>query len=307
MSVSERVRAYLELVRVFLTPSAVSNSYAGMCLAAAVQGSLPSSARAAAVAATSALVYWVGMAANDWFDMEKDREHAPRRPLPSGRVAAREAAALCAVLAALALALAFLLGVLSLAAGLILAALLYDAGGKRLGVLGDLLLGLCRSGNLILGAAASLGVSRAFADEKILLGAAVLGLYAAGVTAVSRLEDAPFHARKLRLRAAVPAMAPALLVGFHASSLLAWLNGALLAALLLDALKAAGKPPTGTHGAALFVRKALAGIFLVDAGIILAFAGGPLEAGHAAAVCYALFALSWYWKRGWIRRGHEGS
>jgi 4-hydroxybenzoate polyprenyltransferase len=304
---SEKARAILELVRVFLTPSALSNSYAGLCLAAGALGSLPSPGKAAAVAATSIVVYWLGMAANDWMDMEKDRVRSPQRPLPSGRVTAREAALLCAVLAASALALGYRLDVLPLVAGLVLAALLYDAGGKKLGILGDSLLGFCRAGNLILGAAALLGVSRALGDEKILLSAAILGLYATGITAVSRLEDAPFEAKALRLRAAALALAPALLVGFGASSVLAWLNGALLSALLFHCLRAACKPPTAQHGAALFVRKALGGIFLVDAGIILAFAEGPLQPGLAAAAPYGLLALSSWWKRGWIRRGHEGS
>jgi hypothetical protein len=160
------------------------------------------------------------------------------------------------------------------------------------------------------------------------------------VTAVSRLEDFEFSRRKLRARALPLCVYPA---GFFFLSATSWLNGlnsALLAALLAQALLASarsqggsptnrpgepppnrpGEPPTNRpgeppfnhpggqlHGAALFVRKALPGLFLVDAGIVLALSPRGVDPWPAFLTLYALFAVAWTWKRSWIRAGAMGS
>ncbi|WP_375373510.1 UbiA family prenyltransferase, partial [Micromonospora sp. ATA51] len=40
----------------------------------------------AALAGASVLLYWAGMAANDWADRHLDAVERPERPIPSGRV-----------------------------------------------------------------------------------------------------------------------------------------------------------------------------------------------------------------------------
>ena len=66
---------YLQLVRIFLTPTAVADSYAGLMVASFIDAerhnrSEVGAARIAAVVAISVSLYWLGMAANDLFDRE---------------------------------------------------------------------------------------------------------------------------------------------------------------------------------------------------------------------------------------------
>jgi 4-hydroxybenzoate polyprenyltransferase len=301
------LRAYLEIVRVFLTPSAAADSYAGLVVASARAGTAPPGAVLAAVVGTSVLIYWLGMAANDIFDRAKDLEVAPSRPIPSGRIPIARAILLSTLLAAGALLLAAFAGVILPAAALISAALLYDVGLKRVPVLGSLVMGLCRALNFLLGASAIVGPASA-AGDRVLLGAAgILGLYIAMVTRVSELEDAPPEPAKLRARALPTLMVPAVLVLLRPAEPLAWLNGVLLAALLIEAFRAGTKISGPIHGAALFVRKALGGIFLVDAGLVLGLSPAPARPMIPFITLYGLFALAWAWKRTWIRRGSMGS
>lgn len=303
------LKAYFELVRVFLLPSAVADSHAGFLLALALEGKEPSGERALAVALTSALAYSLGMAANDLFDRRKDAVSAPSRPIPSGKVSPRAAAVLCLVLGGGAVAGAIASGTFWVTALLITTVLLYDCGGKRWPVAGVLLMGLCRAENFLLGASAAMGASALLRPE-VLCGAAVLGLFITLVTSVSRLEDRPFRRRPIRVRALPLFLLPVSFAAAAPTNPLAWLNAVILSLVLLDALRAAGNvssAPGAVHGAAIFVRKALGAIFLVDAGIVLAL--WPEREGVLRPVLalYLLWAASWLWKRRWMRAGSTGS
>jgi 4-hydroxybenzoate polyprenyltransferase len=271
----------------------------------------------AATVLTSVLLYWLGMAANDLLDRSKDAGTAPRRPIPSGRVPVTHAVLLCVLLGAGALAVAAAAGVLLPASALLVAAILYDAGVKRVPVAGSLLMGLCRALNFLIGATAAAGTASVLADPPLLGGAGILGLYIAMVTRVSELEDAPADPARLRSRAIGTLAVPIVLVLLRPGEPLAWLNGALLAALLVEAMaagmRAAGRHdptpggPGSVHGAAVHVRKALAGIFLVDAGLVLALSPAGVRPIAPFLTLYGLFALAWVWKRRWMRRGSMGS
>ncbi len=305
--------SYLELLRVFLTPTAMADSYAGFVVAASFAQSPPlfPVERLAAALGASVCVYWLGMAANDIFDRKQDARTAPTRPITSGRISVRAAAGLCAVLGTAAMALGGILGVEWITAALIGLAVLYDAGGKRVPIAGNLLMGVCRSGNFLLGAAAAMGSREALSEPRLIQGAVVLGLFIAGVTSVSRLEDAASDFRKLRLRAAPIFLVPAALYLARPMEIAAAINGVGLVLLLLDALSsarnAAAEPRSRIHGAALFVRKALPGLFLVDAGVVIALL--PKNTAPLAAVLplYVLFTVAWVWKRRWISAGSQGS
>ena len=302
-------KVYLELVRVFLTPSAMADSYAGLLLATAIQRDATISMwQAAAVMATSVLIYWLGMVLNDLFDREKDLKGAPLRPIPSGRISVPAVVRLAISLGGAALLVSIYLKTAPLTAALMLSVLLYDRGCKDLPFVGNVLMGLCRGLNFLLGSAAVLGME-GLPREEVILGALVLTGYVTGVTAVSRIEEAPFAPRSFALRATPILLVPVLLVLCEPGEKLGWLNGSLLTLLLLDAIRAgwrAGKaeagagPATGgwrAHGAALFVGKALGGIFLVDAGIVIALS--PVAAQKIQAVCtlYILLAVLWLWRR----------
>jgi 4-hydroxybenzoate polyprenyltransferase len=301
------VTRYLELVRIFLAPSAAADCYAGLFLASALTGRAPGAGTTLMAVAASILLYSMGMVANDIFDLPRDRERAPHRPLPSGRVSLRAAVVLAGALGALALGLAAIVGVLPIAAGIALAALIYDGGGKRIPVLGNLLMGACRALNFLLGASAVLGVSGAMAERSIASGALILGLFIAGVTAASRLEDAPLERRRLVLAAAALGAVPAALLALAWRSVLAWVNAAVLAATLGAALRAGLTGAGPHHPAQVFVRNALGGIYFVDAGIIIAFSPPGTQVLDAVLVLVLLALLAWRWKVRWMERGSAGS
>src|SRR5438876_360773 len=80
--------AYAQLVRL---PN-VFTAVADIVLCVLVTRALPAHwfAFVCLVLASSCL-YWAGMVWHDYFDVEQDRRERPFRPLPSGRVARREA------------------------------------------------------------------------------------------------------------------------------------------------------------------------------------------------------------------------
>jgi len=302
-----RLRAWAELVRVFLTPTVLADSHAGLFVAAAIVGGTPSAAATVGVAALSTLVYWSGMVANDIFDLPRDVIRAPHRPIPSARISLGAAAAFLFLLLVGAIALGALLGIPALATALLLVVLAYDAGGKDIPFLGNILMGLCRGGNFLLGAATLAGTRTAVTEARTLAGAAILTLFVACITAVSRLEDAPFNIRMLRFRALPILAVPLVLALLRVTSPFLWIDAALLALLLILAARSASGTRGATHGAAVFVRQALGGIFLLDSGIVLALGPEGSQWVRPVATLYVLFVIAVFWRRAWVRRGGEGS
>lgn len=98
-------RSLVELVR---APAALS--VPGDSLAGAAAAGRPSGRRTPALAASSACLYWAGMALNDYADRDVDAVERPRRPIPSGRVRPRLALGLAGGLTATGLGLAGLAG-----------------------------------------------------------------------------------------------------------------------------------------------------------------------------------------------------
>jgi hypothetical protein len=331
---------YLELVRVHLTPLAVADSFAGFCLATRIAGALggrpPGAGNLLRIAASSVLLYWMGMATNDLFDRKKDRIGQPLRPLARGAISPRAAwgFSLLLGLGGLLLALSVSPDAGMAAAALAVLALLYNAGGKRIPVVGNLLMGSCRSINLILGALGVLaaGSLSGLPDARgILVAAAFPGLYIALVTAVSVLEDSPPRPTPFLCATLPILLVPAFLAfqgGFRMGPLLNSLALAMLlgrsivrggfdaartpggdnpssapgdaeAARELAAPGGAASPPASPgplHPAESFVRAGLSGLFLVDAGLL--HASGL--AGPAAAE-YGLMILAWLWRRRWLQ------
>ncbi len=150
-----RLRAWLELLRLpnlFTLPGDV---LAGMALVS-LGSALPAPSRIAAAVACSLALYALGLILNDITDVTEDRVERPHRPLPSGRISSR--AALGAGLGAAFLAWASALGAgrapAMVAGGLMVVILGYTYGRRWLpGHLPALVMGVCRAGNLALGAA----------------------------------------------------------------------------------------------------------------------------------------------------------
>ena len=144
-------RAYLELLRPANVATALGDVLAGYAVAGlGNRRALPW------LLGSTVCLYAGGVVLNDVFDLRIDRRERPERPLPSGRISPRHAAALGGGL----LAAGICLGLMANAtAGAVAAAtagciLLYDSWGKHRTWLGPLNMGCCRAGNLMLGVAA---------------------------------------------------------------------------------------------------------------------------------------------------------
>jgi 4-hydroxybenzoate polyprenyltransferase len=179
--------AWLRLLRLPNLLTVPGDVLAGFLLAA----SAPAMGWVRLLCAFSAgwLLYAAGLILNDLFDYAEDLRDRPRRPLPSREIS-REAAAtvalVCLWVAAFAAAFA---GALPVAIPLIVCVILYNIGVKRHRILGPLLMGACRSGHLLLGAAAASGA--AGLSPAPIAAAVLLGLYIAGVTQLARNEAKP--------------------------------------------------------------------------------------------------------------------
>lgn len=111
------MRDLLLLTRAPLAATAAANGALGVLVAwPAGREGPPSLAVALAFGLASACLYAAGMALNDWFDLARDRELYPNRPLPSGRVQPRTGA---------------LIGAGLLGTGVLLAAAFGAAFGER--------------------------------------------------------------------------------------------------------------------------------------------------------------------------------
>lgn len=140
----------------------------------------------------SSCLYLAGMVFNDVFDREVDARERPKRPIPSGRIAVREAVSLGIVLVGAGLALSGVAGIQSLIVAALLTGciFLYD-GLIKSTIVGPSVMGACRFLNVILGASTAVaadGSSPAVWSLPQLAVAAGLGVYIMGVTWFARHE-----------------------------------------------------------------------------------------------------------------------
>jgi hypothetical protein len=288
-----RWKTYLALGRVSNLPTVWSNVLVGVLLAGT---RVPPRAVAMLMAALS-LFYVGGMFLNDAFDRHIDARIHPERPIPSGRVSAKEVFsvgfALMASGEALLVTVALASGqsaVPALGSGLALGALIvvYDLWHKSNPV-GPLLMGGCR---MLVYVSASLAVAGTVSPA-VLGSAFVLLSYLVGLTYVAKQETlsefrnfwplafllAPFvyvpMAGDIRSLASV-----ALLPSF-----LAW----VVAAVLLLRVRAPGNIPRA-------VIRLIAGISLLDA-LLLASHASSLAATLAVG-CFAATMLLQRYVRG---------
>lgn len=176
---SARLGAWAELLRLpalFTVP--------GDALAGAAAAGVRPGPRTLLAIGSSLCLYEAGMALNDWADRAEDAAERPHRPLPSGRI--RPAAALTAAGALTGAGLALAAGAgrpaLAVAAPLAATVWAYDLALKHTPA-GPAAMAAARGLDLLLGAAATGGGTRA-----ALPCAALLGSHTLAVTAVSRRE-----------------------------------------------------------------------------------------------------------------------
>ena len=285
MELNGVLRGYLELLR----PANVVTALADVLAGYAVAGRANSPALPWLLIATVCL-YAGGVVLNDFFDRELYSVERPERPIPSGRVPARRAAALgTALLAGGVLAAAQgTPAAAAIAAAIVVLVVLYDARAKRHALAGPLNMGLCRGLNLLLGVAA---VPAALAGNWPI--ALISVVYIAGVTTVSRGE---VHGGKTGAAAFALISLGGVLAALTAIGLDAGGRGQILALVLTALLGYRILPPfwqVYKDPGPLVIRRAVkAGVLslvLIDAAISAAYAG-PLYG--AAVLATALIAGS---------------
>ncbi|WBC06857.1 SCO3242 family prenyltransferase [Micromonospora sp. WMMA1947] len=172
-----RLADLAELVRAPAALSVPGDVLSGAAAAGALGPRTP------ALAGASVLLYWAGMAANDWADRRLDAVERPERPIPSGRVRPSVALGVASGLTAAGLAVATAAGGRRAAAvALPLAATIwgYDLRAKNTAA-GPAVMAACRGLDVLLGASGGRVV-------RALPAALTVAAHTWTVTALSRRE-----------------------------------------------------------------------------------------------------------------------
>lgn len=130
-------------------------------------------------------LYGGGVVFNDVFDAELDRKERPERAIPQGQASVLSASVLGALLLLTGILAAWQVSFTSGLIALVVAflALLYDAWGKHQLIFGPVNMGLCRGGNLLLGAS----ILPEVVNEVWYIGLVPV-VYIAAITMISRGE-----------------------------------------------------------------------------------------------------------------------
>lgn len=297
MSALSRLFAALQLTRIALVFTAISNAWVVVLLSAAfgekvrvteAYADLPLWVLLLCTAGVAAGLYSFGMALNDVLDARRDRAFAPERPLPSGQLSMPTAVAVTVGALLIAVAAAIPLGRMSTLLCLVTAGLIlfYNALAKHVPGVGVLSLGLIRAVHMLIANPALLYLWPVW-----LTLTHVVGISAAGYT----------------LERKRPLMSPTalwLIVGgwvFVTVVMLAWMTqreapfvagalwlGPLLAATAFGVLMVPtlGRAPDGRAAGGLLVKRGLLWLIVYDAAWLVS-AGLWWQAGLIALLGFA--------------------
>lgn len=218
-------------------------------------------------------LYGGGVVLNDYFDADLDAKERPERPIPSGRVPKKHALALGLGLYGIAFVFSACVSLTSLSLAVIVALLAtaYDARMKHSTLLGPLFMGLCRSGNLLLG--------MSIIPENMMASGYIIGFPLCYIMAITSISQGEVHGgRRSNLVAGgilyLLVTGGILLVAYIQNKL----SYLLLPFVLLFALRVfpplakALKTPSGSHiGKA--VKAGVLSMTILDATLATGFAG----------------------------------
>ncbi|MEQ1904440.1 MAG: UbiA family prenyltransferase [Pirellulaceae bacterium] len=195
-----KLGSWLQLVRIANWPSALSNVLAAFLLANgawAVGEGATSLLPLVSLSAISLALFAAGMILNDWHDYPRDQRERPERPLARGVIDRRHALGVVITLFVAAFAggavLSWSVGnwrTVAVALGIIASILAYDVWFKETAH-AALWMGLCRGGNVLLGAStASIGTASGniFFSPEVWAYALCLTTYIAGITWMAKNE-----------------------------------------------------------------------------------------------------------------------
>ena len=190
---NSKIFAYLQLTRPANVVTAVADIWAGFAIAGAwdamatnwIYGDQDFWWNLLWLSLSTIGLYGGGVAFNDIADAELDAVERPERPIPSGRVSKKGAIGMASLLLLAGITSAFQVNLMAggLAIAVACCALLYDYWGKHQHYFGPINMGLCRSGNLLLG----ISVVPALLNTTWYLGLLPL-VYVAAITIISRGE-----------------------------------------------------------------------------------------------------------------------
>jgi 4-hydroxybenzoate polyprenyltransferase len=282
--------AWLQLLRLANVLTAVADVAMGYLV---THGDLRPFGYFASLAAASSLLYLSGMVLNDVFDADVDARDRPQRPIPSGRVSLKSAAAVgWAMLSSGVLVAWFISFAVSnwrpgaVATLLAICVVLYDAVLKRT-PFAPLAMGACRVLNALLGmslaplAAQAASPYVSWGSTAAWLIAIGIGIYIVGVTIFARTEArASFRTRLIgglavllvgmALLAATPALSrydPSVKVSLNGWYLL-WAALALITARRCGLAVSEPSPPR----VQVAVRHCVQSIIVLDAAVCVGYA-----------------------------------
>jgi hypothetical protein len=193
LMIKRGIFAYLQLTRPANVITAIADIWAGFAIAGAwdymatdyVYGEGRFWLNLLWLSLSTIGLYAGGVAFNDVADAELDAIERPERPIPSGRVSKSAAFAMSSILLIFGVLCAFQVnntaGILAIAVAA--CAVFYDYWGKHQQIFGPINMGLCRSGNLLLGVSVAPEVL-----EKLWPLAAIPLIFVAAITMISRGE-----------------------------------------------------------------------------------------------------------------------
>lgn len=143
------LKAYLTLFRPANVVTALADILAGM----AIVGFVWKDNTPIFLLLSTIGLYGGGVVLNDYFDTKIDLKERPERPIPSGKVTKNSALVFGIFLLGMGLGFAFLYQIKSgwIAFAIIVLILTYNRYAKHHSILGPIVMGMCRGGNLILG------------------------------------------------------------------------------------------------------------------------------------------------------------
>lgn len=176
-----KIKAYLTLLRPANLVTAIADILAGM----AIVGFLWNNSSPILLFLSTICLYGGGVVLNDYFDASIDRIERPERPIPSGKVSEAAVLVFGSFLLGFGLIFAFLFQIQSgfIATAIVILVLTYNRFAKHNSIIGPIVMGMCRGGNLIL------GMSLVAEIKTNQLALAILPiLYIAAITMISRDE-----------------------------------------------------------------------------------------------------------------------
>jgi hypothetical protein len=295
---SPRARAYLELVRLPNLFTAVGDVVAGYLIVS--RGVDVSWRDLIILMLASVCLYAGGVVLNDYFDRDVDAVERPERPIPSGRIRARDALKLGVRLLGLGCVFAVGVGVPSLLAAALLAGciVLYDARGKRIEYVGSLNMGACRFLNVVLGACGAFPSSFETWLWFVLPVATIVFLYISAVTllATGEVWGGNRTISSLVLGALLAVIGGVLWLGFSDRLVEpAWsypFLAAFAAATLTVVGRVVGSPTAPNIRTA--IKTCVLSLILLDAAIVAGVGGLGFGVGIAILLVPALYAARLY-------------